>query len=315
MSASKHVAPMLMICTVALSPWNAAPAQELPFTLTEVGAGVWAAIGGSNPATGANAGFVIGDDGVMVVDTFASAAGAKHLLAEIRRRTKLPVRFVVNTHHHLDHVAGNAVFMEAGAMVLAHRRVHGWIRPENLRLLDTAGSAVPPDLRAMIEGIALPAIGYDDELDLHLGSRLVRVRWMPGHTGGDSVVTIPDAGVVFTGDLFWHRGLPNLIDATTDSWIETLKALTAAGPDSTFVPGHGGVGRAADVTAFREYLATLRRLVAEARERRLAGEALAAAIRPALAASYGEWAFFEYLAALNIRQVDEELSGTKRVPR
>jgi cyclase len=43
-------------------------------------------------------------------------------------------------------------------------------------------------------------------LDLHLGSRLVRVRWMPGHTGGDSVVTIPDARVVFTGDLFWHRG-------------------------------------------------------------------------------------------------------------
>jgi cyclase len=212
-------------------------------------------------------------------------------------------------------VAGNAVFIEAGALVLAHRNVHGWIKPENLRLLDTAGSAVPPDLREMVEGIALPGMGYDDGLDLHLGSRLVRVRWMRGHTGGDSVVTIPDARVVFTGDLFWHRGLPNLIDATTASWIETLDALTAAGPDSTFVPGHGGIGRAADVTAFREYLATLRRLVSEARARRLTGDALAAAIRPALAGSYGEWAFFEYLAPLNILQVNEELSGTKRVPR
>jgi glyoxylase-like metal-dependent hydrolase (beta-lactamase superfamily II) len=306
---------MLITCTLALTAWSIAPAQELPFTLTEVGANVWAAIGGANPATASNAGFVIGDDGVVVIDTFASAAGAKQLLSEIRRRTTLPVRFVVNTHHHLDHVAGNAAFIEAGAVALAHRHVHGWIRPENLRLLDTSGSAVPPDLRAMVERIALPAMGYDDELDLRLGSRLVQVRWMPGHTGGDSVVTIPDARVVFTGDLFWHRALPNLIDATTAPWVETLAALSAAGPDSTFVPGHGTVGRAADVTAFREYLATLRRLVAEARARRLTGDALAATIEPALAKSYGDWAFFEYLAARNILQVDEELSGTKRVPR
>jgi hypothetical protein len=109
--------------------------------------------------------------------------------------------------------------------------------------------------------------------------------------------------------------VPNLIDATTAPWVETLDALSAAGPDSTFIPGHGTVGRAADVTAFREYLATLRRLVSEARARRLTGDALATTIRPALARSYGEWAFFEYLAALNILQVDEELSGTKRVPR
>jgi glyoxylase-like metal-dependent hydrolase (beta-lactamase superfamily II) len=167
----------------------------------------------------------------------------------------------------------------------------------------------------MVEGIALPAMGYDDELDLHLGSRLVRVRWMPGHTGGDSVVTIPDARVVFTGDLFWHRGLPNLIDATTASWIETLDALSAAAPDSAFVPGHGGLGRAADVTAFREYLATLRRLVSDAREQRFSGDALAATVSPTLAEQYGQWDFFGYLAAPNILQTEEELNGTKRVPQ
>jgi len=315
MSETKHITRTIITSTLTLAVWTAAPAQDLPFTLTEVGPNVWAAIGGANPATGSNAGFVVGDDGVVVIDTFASAAGAKQLLAEIRRRTKLPVRFVVNTHHHLDHAAGNAVFIEAGALVLAHRNVHGWIRPENLRLLGMSGSAVNPELKAMVEGIALPAMGYDDELDLHLGSRLVRVRWMPGHTGGDSVVTIPDARVVFTGDLFWHRGLPNLIDATTASWIETLDALSAAGPDSAFVPGHGGLGRAVDVTAFREYLATLRRLVSDARERRFTGDALAATVRPTLAERYGQWDFFEYLAAPNILQTEEELNGTKRVPR
>jgi glyoxylase-like metal-dependent hydrolase (beta-lactamase superfamily II) len=140
MSESKHVTRTLITCTLALTVWSTAPAQELPFTLTEVGANVWAAIGGPNPATASNAGFVIGDDGVVVIDTFASAAGAKQLLAEIRRRTKLPVRFVVNTHHHLDHVAGNAVFIEAGARAGASPRArldqtgepaaarHVWIR-------------------------------------------------------------------------------------------------------------------------------------------------------------------------------------------
>jgi cyclase len=222
---------------------------------------------------------------------------------------------VVNTHHHLDHVAGNAVFIEAGAVVVAHRNVHDWIRPENLRLLGLGGSAVKPELRAMVEGIALPAMGYDDELDVHLGSRLVRVRWMAGHTGGDSVVTIPDARVVFTGDLFWNRGLPNMIDATIASWIETLVAVTASGPDSTFVAGHGDVGRASDVTAFRDYLATLRRLVSDEHERRLTGDALTAAVRPMLADRYGQWNFFEYLAAPNIQHVEQELNGTKRVPK
>jgi hypothetical protein len=82
-----------------------------------------------------------------------------------------------------------------------------------------------------------------------------------------------------------------------------------------FVPGHGGVGRAADVTAFREYLAMLRRLVSDARERRSTGDALVAAVRPALVERYGQWDFFEYLAAANILQMEEELNGTKRIPR
>src|SRR5256885_121123 len=98
-----------------------------------------------------------------------------------------------------------------------------------------------------------------------LGSRTIRVRHFPGHTGGDSVVLIPDAKVVFAGDLFWRYMLPNLVDASTQPGIDTLDALAKNEPDSTFVPGHGDVGNALDVVAFREYLVTLRKLVADAR--------------------------------------------------
>ena len=91
------------------------------------GPNVWAAIANPNAKVqaGGNAGFVIGDDGVAVVDTFMGTEAARQLLAEIRQRTELPVKFVVNTHYHFDHVAGNAVFVEAGATVFAHRNVRG----------------------------------------------------------------------------------------------------------------------------------------------------------------------------------------------
>ena len=115
--------------------------DEPPFTLKPVGRNVWAAISNfrSKAPAGANTGFVIGDDGVVVIDTSASVdtdgqfgtEPARQLLEAIRTRTTLPVRFVINTHHHLDHVGANAVFVDAGATVLAHRNVRDWIHSEN----------------------------------------------------------------------------------------------------------------------------------------------------------------------------------------
>src|SRR3954453_7533955 len=96
------------------------------FTLHDLGSGVWAAVAVPGSGAGSNAGFIIGDDGVVVVDTFQSAAAATKLLSVIRERTALPIRFVVNTHYHLDHVAGNGVFHDAGSQIIAHRNVRAW---------------------------------------------------------------------------------------------------------------------------------------------------------------------------------------------
>ena len=202
-------------------------AQNTPvpsFTLKQVGANVWAAI--DNPAAkgvaAANGGFVIGADGVAVIDSFASANAAKELLAEIRQRTKLPIKFVINTHYHGDHVGGNGVFADAGASVLAHRNVRTWIHAENLRLI---GDKAPQSIKTMIEGLTRPSVLYIDGVNLYLGEREIQVRFFPGHTGGDSVVFVPDAGVVFTGDLLWRNMVPNIVDGTTPAWIATLDTL------------------------------------------------------------------------------------------
>ena len=284
------------------------------FTLRQVGANVWAAI--DNPAAkgvaAANGGFVIGDHGVAVIDSFASATAARELLVEIRRRTTLPIKYVINTHYHGDHVGGNGVFSDAGAGVLAHRNVRTWIHAENLRLI---GDKAPQSIKTMIQELTKPSVLYSDGLNLYLGEREVQVRFFPGHTGGDSVVFVPDAGVAFAGDLLWRNMVPNIVDGTTASWIATLDTLAKTNAQYTFIPGHGDVATARDVIAFRDYLGALRTLVGDGQRQGKSGAALVEAVLPTLKKNYGQWNFFAFLAEPNIRDVEAELSGKKRVPQ
>ncbi|HUK31187.1 MAG TPA: MBL fold metallo-hydrolase, partial [Candidatus Acidoferrum sp.] len=113
-----------------------APPPPLPFRLKELGHNVWAAIDAPEAGTaraGSNASFIIGDDGILVVDTFQKTSAAAFLLADIKRMTQLPIKYVVNTHYHIDHVTGNGVFAEAGAIIFAHKNVRDWIHVENLK--------------------------------------------------------------------------------------------------------------------------------------------------------------------------------------
>src|SRR5215208_3802994 len=109
-----------------------AQAPNLPFTLKQLGPGVYAAIDGPEHKAGSNAGFVIGDDGVLVVDAFFTPDAARALVAEIRRLTAKPIRYLVNTHYHADHTGGDQVLRDAGAIIIAHRNVRGWIRTDNV---------------------------------------------------------------------------------------------------------------------------------------------------------------------------------------
>src|SRR5690349_18345773 len=128
------------------------------FTVKKIGEGVYAAIGADGGKAGSNAGFVVGSNGVLVIDTFEEAAPAQGLLAEIRKVTDQPVRFVVNTHYHLDHTGGNAVFAKAGATIIAQHNLRGWLRTENLKFFREP----KPEQKAMVEALALPDETYTD---------------------------------------------------------------------------------------------------------------------------------------------------------
>jgi cyclase len=316
-SKSQLVAVALTVATIvlAVAATHAAQAPQSPaltFTLKPLAKNVYAAIDDAKGDAGANAGFVIGDDGVAVIDTFENPEAAKQLLAEIRKLTQLPIKFVVNTHYHIDHVAGNSLFQQNGSVVFAQRNVRDWLHTENLKFF---GKDIKPEQRKMVETLGSPDAVYDTGVTLFLGSRRIDVRVFPGHTGGDSVVFIPDADVVFTGDLFWRNTLPNLIDATTSAWIPTLNSVVAIAPDATYVPGHGDVGNAADVKNFRDYLAFLREQIAPAAKQNKTGDDLVAAVLPAVTEKYGKWNFFKFFAKPDILHTAAELRGDKKIPQ
>ena len=281
------------------------------FNLQKVGDGVWAAISTDTGKSDGNAGFVIGDDGILVVDTFEDPAPARDLLAEIRKISNLPIRFVVNTHYHADHMVGNGVFAAAGAVIVAHRNVRAWARKENMKLYAPNPTA---EQKANVESIVLPTVVYDGAVELYLGSRRVTVRFYPGHTGGDSVVSIPDAHVVFCGDLLWKEHIPNFIDANTTAWLKTLDAFPGDYGANTWVPGHGGPATAGDIVTFRNYIVDVRTLAAGARSAGKSGDALVQAVLPEIRAKYGKWGYFDDLAGAGIAETAEELAGTKKVP-
>lgn len=297
---------LLALPTAAQTP--SAPSATPPIALKMIGPGVYAAINGNS-----NAGFVVGDDGVLVVDAFFDPDTAGALLGEIRKITSKPVRYVVNTHYHVDHVMGDPVFKDAGAIIVAHRNVRAWIRTENFRLM---GASADTALQARIAQLPPPDLVTESPLTIWLGGRRIDIRPVEGHTGGDLVVSVPDARVLFCGDMLW-RMPPNIVDATVPKWIAAEKSFEQL-PDAgsiTFVPGHGDVATLKDVALLRGYLTDLMSFTEAGRRLGLKGEALAADVIPKLQAAYPGFPTPTRVLAREVTFMEQELNGTKRLPR
>jgi len=304
------VRALLFAGIVALGAAASAEAP-LPFVLKQIGPGVYAAIDGPEHKAGSNAGFIIGDDGVLVVDAFFTADAARALVGEIHRITPKPIRYVVNTHYHADHTGGDQALRDAGAVIIAHKNVRGWVRVNNINLF---GDRITPDLKARIEALPLPDVTTDKDLAVWLGSRKVVVKTVLGHTGGDLTVFVPDAKVLFTGDMLWRKIPPNLIDGSVREWLASDAEFLAM-PDAahmTFVPGHGDVAEAKDVAGFRAYLSDLRRLVSEGHKAGRKDDALVQSVAPKMRAAHPDWTISDRAIAAEVKYMDQELAGTKK---
>src|SRR6202022_342888 len=121
--------------SVSLMGIAPAPKAEDDFQLVKVADGVYAAIAKSEGLALGNAGFVIGNDGVLIFDTFFTPAAIEELITEIQSLTKLPIKFAVNSHYHLDHTGGNQVLVARGVPIIAHDNVMIWQTTKNKRFL------------------------------------------------------------------------------------------------------------------------------------------------------------------------------------
>jgi len=165
-----------------------------------------------------NVGLVAGTDGALLIDTRATIEQAEELREHVREVTDLPVRWVVNTHAHFDHVNGNDVFATAGAEVVAHE--------------NTAAAA------------KLAATTFAVAKVIELGDRRVELLYVGNaHTDGDAVVVVPDVDVFFVGDLVEESAPPSYgEDSFPLDWPDTLNQVMGMLSATTkVVPGHGAV--------------------------------------------------------------------------
>jgi len=189
---------------------------------------------------GANVGFVVTDEGVVLIDTPMLPSQARHWRQQIALTTEQPVVYVFNTDYHRGHILGNQFFP---APVIAHdaawEQMKGYsdaFRQQCIDLwqeLDPEGSFERPE-------IILPELTFTRRIVLHRGQRTMHLIHMGGHTPATSILYLPEEGIAFTGDLVFNNILPSLRHANTKQWLEALTALRKMRVD-VIVPGHGEI--------------------------------------------------------------------------
>lgn len=214
-----------------------------------------------------NAGFIVTGDGVVVVDALGSPALAEELLAEIRRVTSQPVRYVIVTHYHADHIYGLQAFKAAGATILAHRAGREYLNSDTAqKRLEASRIELGPWVDDKTRLVPADRWLDQDETRLRVGSYDVLIRHVgPAHTQEDVVVFVPKLGVLFSGDLFFRGRIPFVGQADSRLWIASLERLIDYKP-RVVVPGHGPASTdpMADLVMTRDYLLYLRRTMGEA---------------------------------------------------
>lgn len=252
---------------------GAAMAAATPLKATQVADRVWfvqgdAALGSpANRNFISNAGFVVTDDGVVVIDALGSPALAKELLAEIHRVTPQPVRYLIVTHYHADHIYGLQVFKAAGAKIIAHSEGREYLNSDTAQQrLEASRVELAPWVDAQTRLVPADEWVSGEEKTLRVGTFDFLIRHVgPAHTPEDLVVFVPKLGVMFSGDLFFRGRIPFVGQADSRLWIASLERLIDAKP-RVVVPGHGPVSNdpLTDLQLTRDYLVFLRQTMGKA---------------------------------------------------
>ena len=292
-----------------LLPTVSVDAENLPLPMTEIAAGIFVHNGVQDEASAANEdgianiGFIVGADAVAVVDPGGSFAEGTALRAAIRAHTDRPIRYVILTHVHPDHIFGAAAFRDDHPDFVGHAKLPGTLAQRGDYYLRRLRSALGDE--AAGSEVVPPTLLVSDRLDLDLGGRHLSLQAHgPAHTDNDLTIFDENTRTIWLADLLFVDRIP-AIDGSIVGWLKELDEVSGI-PAERAVPGHGpiSVPWPAAAEPERRYLEAVAR---QTRAAIKAGIGIADAWRHVANSERGRWLLFDDYHPRNVTAAYKEL--------
>lgn len=284
--------------------------EEKTISFTEIGPDLWAFTAEGDP----NTGVIIGDDSVMVIDTQATPRMANMVMERIRSVTDKPVKYVVLSHYHAVRVLGASAYQ--AEEIIASDKCRAMVAERGQEDWDSEFERFPRLFEGYesIPGLTWPTMTFSKKMTVYLGKRRVDLMHLGrAHTAGDTVVHVPDAGVIFSGDVVEYHSACYCGDGHFNDWGNTLDAIAAFNPKS-IVPGRGDalVGDEmvnAALTNTRDFVESTYRPVAAVVARGGTLKEAWDAVRAECDAKFGDYAIYEHCLPFNVARAYDEAQG------
>jgi len=283
---------------------------EKKVTFSEIGPDLYAFTAEGDP----NSAVIVGDDGCIVFDAQATPAMANKVIEHVRAVTDKPIKYVVLSHYHAVRVLGASAYHAQG--IVASQETYRLIEERGQQDWDSEYGRFPRLFQdaESIPGLTWPTLAFDGEMSIYLGKREVRLMQLgAGHTSGDIVAWVPDAQVMFTGDLVEYHSACYCGDAYLREWPSTLNEIREFNPKA-IAPGRGDALKGLETT--REAIAMTRDFVGTlygAAELSVAkGRSLKEtwdATREKMDPKFASFAIYEHCLPFNVSRAFDEASG------
>ncbi|HZD88716.1 MAG TPA: MBL fold metallo-hydrolase [Pseudolabrys sp.] len=286
---------------------------EKKVSFDELGPGIYAYTAEGDP----NSGIIVGDESVMVIDAQATPAMADDVIARVAKVTDKPIKYVLLTHYHAVRVLGASAYKDAA--VLASDDTRKLIVERGRQDMDSEIGRFPRLFRAVesIPGLTWPHLTFPDEISVWLGKREVRIMHIGrGHTAGDVVAMVPDANVVFSGDLVEYHSACYCGDAHFTDWPTTLENLAAL-KARALVPGRGAALKTPDmvkegIALTSDFLSSLFGSAQDSVAKGLSLKQAFDAARKVMDPKFSDYAIYEHCLPFNVSRAYDEARGIDR---